>query len=198
MTTDLRAKYGDSAYEEGLKQQPRTFERLLGLREGQLTPGPFTNTSFSMERIELCRQLNLAMVRRGWVGDYMDHTPPLGLFARARVLRVGSFAFGLEGAFSREYHTTSTYSQMKGGPYDVAYGTWTWDPSYRADLQAFAEASSGPWSLRLQAGAGMRLSNPDFCWCSSNSSSLAKSAPHISQLSWRTSQILYSLWFTKQ
>ena len=33
MTTDLRAKYGDSAYEEGLKQQPRTFERRLAERD---------------------------------------------------------------------------------------------------------------------------------------------------------------------
>ena len=49
--------------------QPRTFERLLGLDEGLLTPGPHTNTSLSMERIEFCRQVNLAVESRGWVGN---------------------------------------------------------------------------------------------------------------------------------
>ena len=49
--------------------QPRTFERLLGLEPGLLTPGPHANTSLSMERIELCRQVNLAVEARGWVGN---------------------------------------------------------------------------------------------------------------------------------
>jgi hypothetical protein len=49
--------------------QPRTFERLLGLEPGLLTPGPHANTSLSMERIELCRQVNLAVETRGWVGN---------------------------------------------------------------------------------------------------------------------------------
>jgi hypothetical protein len=48
---------------------PRTFERLLGLDEGLLAPGKFQNTSLSMERIELCRQVNLAVEGRGWVGN---------------------------------------------------------------------------------------------------------------------------------
>ncbi|MGZ8268346.1 MAG: carboxymuconolactone decarboxylase family protein [Burkholderiales bacterium] len=33
MATDLRAKYGELAYEEGLKQQPRMFERRLAERD---------------------------------------------------------------------------------------------------------------------------------------------------------------------
>ena len=33
MATDLRAKYGDLAYDEGLRQQPRTFERRLTERD---------------------------------------------------------------------------------------------------------------------------------------------------------------------
>jgi len=49
--------------------QPRTFERLLGLEEGLLTPGPHSNTSLSMERIEFCRQVNLAVESRGWIGN---------------------------------------------------------------------------------------------------------------------------------
>jgi hypothetical protein len=49
--------------------QPHTFERLLGLDEGLLTPGPHSNTSLSMERIEFCRQVNLAVETHGWVGN---------------------------------------------------------------------------------------------------------------------------------
>jgi hypothetical protein len=49
--------------------QPRTFEHLLGLDEGLLTPGPHSNTSLSMERIEFCRQVNLAVESRTWVGN---------------------------------------------------------------------------------------------------------------------------------
>jgi hypothetical protein len=49
--------------------QARTFERLLGLDDGLLTPGPHANTSLSMERIELCRQVNLAVEARGWIGN---------------------------------------------------------------------------------------------------------------------------------
>ena len=50
-------------------QQPRTFERLLGLPAGLLTPGAHANTSLSMERIEFCRQVNLAVESHGWVGN---------------------------------------------------------------------------------------------------------------------------------
>ena len=64
--------------------QPRAFERLLGLVDGQLTPGPFTNTSFSMERIELCRQLNLAVVRRDWIGNQFLNRPRREMLAGIR------------------------------------------------------------------------------------------------------------------
>jgi len=49
--------------------QAATFERLLGLADGTLTPGPHSNTSLSMERIELCRQVNIAAREGGWVGN---------------------------------------------------------------------------------------------------------------------------------
>jgi hypothetical protein len=49
--------------------QPRTFEHLLGLDTGLLTPGPHANTSLSMERIEFCRQVNLAVESRNWIGN---------------------------------------------------------------------------------------------------------------------------------
>lgn len=64
--------------------QPRTFERLLGLPEGLLTPGPHSNTSLSMERIEFCRQVNLAVERRGWVGSRRLNAPRRALLAGLR------------------------------------------------------------------------------------------------------------------
>ena len=64
--------------------QARTFEQLLGLPEGLLTPGPYTNTSLSMERIEFCRQVNLAAEKRGWVGSQRLNAPRRGLLAGLR------------------------------------------------------------------------------------------------------------------
>jgi len=50
---------------------------------------------------------------------------------------------------------------MPGTPYQRAHAHWTWQPAYRADLQAFAEVLAGTWSLRLEAGVGRRLNQPD-------------------------------------
>jgi hypothetical protein len=57
------------ADEDDRGAQARTFERLLGLPEELLTPGRHSNTSLSMERIEFCRQVNLVVEARGWLGD---------------------------------------------------------------------------------------------------------------------------------
>ena len=65
--------------------QPRAFEQLLGLPDGQLTPGPHTNTSFSMERIELCRQVNLAVEAHDWVGNRRLNGPRRAMLAGMRV-----------------------------------------------------------------------------------------------------------------
>ena len=64
--------------------QPATFERLLGLPSGRLTPGPHTNTSLSMERIELCRQVNAAVAARGWVGSRKLNGPRRAMLAGLR------------------------------------------------------------------------------------------------------------------
>lgn len=64
--------------------QSATFERLLGLSDGQLTPGPHTNTSLSMERIELCRQVNAAVEARGWIGSKRLNAPRRALLAGLR------------------------------------------------------------------------------------------------------------------
>jgi hypothetical protein len=47
-------------------QQMRTFEALLGLPSGLLTPGDHENTSLSLDRTELLRRVNLLGVERGW------------------------------------------------------------------------------------------------------------------------------------
>jgi hypothetical protein len=71
--------------------QPATFERLLGIPEGGLTPGPHTNTSLSMERIELCRQVNLAAEARGWVGMRKLNRPRRGMLAGLRAAPLADF-----------------------------------------------------------------------------------------------------------
>jgi hypothetical protein len=71
--------------------QAATFERLLGLAEGALTPGPHTNTSLSLERIELCRQVNVAVEGRGWVGSRKLNAPRRALLAGLRAAPLQEF-----------------------------------------------------------------------------------------------------------
>lgn len=70
--------------EDDRRVQPSAFERLLGLPEGVLTPGPHVNTSLSMERIELCRQVNVAAEARGWVGSRKLNAPRRAMLAGLR------------------------------------------------------------------------------------------------------------------
>ena len=71
--------------------QARAFEHLLGLPEGQLTPGPHTNTSFSMERIELCRQVNLAVEARGWIGNRQLNGPRRAMLSGMRAVPIQDY-----------------------------------------------------------------------------------------------------------
>jgi hypothetical protein len=71
--------------------QPRTFEALLGLSDGLLTPGAHINTSFSMERIELCRQVNMAAEARGWVGMRKLNVPRRAMLAGLRAASLADF-----------------------------------------------------------------------------------------------------------
>ncbi|WP_329648876.1 hypothetical protein [Nocardioides sp.] len=71
--------------------QAATFEALLGLPEGTLTPGPHANTSLSMERIELCRQVNVAAQARGWVGSRALNRPRRALLAGLRSAPLATF-----------------------------------------------------------------------------------------------------------
>ena len=47
-------------------QQMRTFEALLDLPSGLLTPGDHQNTSLSLDRTELLRRVNVLADERGW------------------------------------------------------------------------------------------------------------------------------------
>jgi hypothetical protein len=71
--------------------QARAFEQLLGLPEGQLTPGPHTNTSFSMERIELCRRVNLAVEARGWIGNRRLNGPRRAMLSGMRAVPIQDY-----------------------------------------------------------------------------------------------------------
>ena len=54
------------ADESDRSQQMRTFERLLDVPEGTLTPGPRDNSSLTLDRIELLRRVNQIFDDRGW------------------------------------------------------------------------------------------------------------------------------------
>ena len=77
--------------ESDRRLQPETFERLLGLPEGRLTPGPHANTSLSMERIELCRQVNVAAEARGWVGLRGLNSPRRAMLTGLRAAPLADF-----------------------------------------------------------------------------------------------------------
>jgi hypothetical protein len=77
--------------ERDRRLQPATFERLLGLPAETLTPGPHSNTSLSMERIELCRQVNAAVAKRGWTGARSLNAPRRAMLAGLRAAPLRDF-----------------------------------------------------------------------------------------------------------
>lgn len=77
--------------EDDHRLQATAFERLLGLPEGTLTPGPHTNTSLSMERIELCRRVNVAAEARGWIGSRKLNAPRRAMLAGLRSVPLQEF-----------------------------------------------------------------------------------------------------------
>jgi len=95
------------------------------------------------------------------VGDYEGYAPPLGLFGRARLLRLGPLAFGVALSLVREHHEANAWSGIPDTPYYGASAHWTWSPAYRADLQVFAEILAANWSFRLEGGVARRLNQPD-------------------------------------
>lgn len=93
-------------------------------------------------------------------GDFTGHAPPMGVFGRVRLLRLGPLALGMDLSLSRERHEVEEVSAIPGTAYQRALAHWTWAPAYRVDLQIFAEVLAGNWSLRLESGVGRRLNQP--------------------------------------
>jgi hypothetical protein len=83
-----------------------------------------------------------------------DTLPPLGAFGRARLLRWGWGALGIGVALSRDHEEhTRTAGQSNA--------VWDWNPAYRATFILGAELTHGHWSLRLDAGIGYLLNEPE-------------------------------------
>jgi hypothetical protein len=61
------------ADESDRDQQMRTFERLLDVPEGTLTPGPRNNSSLTLDRTELLRRVNVIFDERGWDDAHRRH-----------------------------------------------------------------------------------------------------------------------------
>ncbi len=65
-------------------QLMRTFEALLGLPQGLLTPGPRENPSLSYDRVELYRRINVIAEERGWDDGHRRALLNRGLLAGLR------------------------------------------------------------------------------------------------------------------
>ncbi len=86
-------------------QQMRTFEGLLGLPAGLLTPGPRDNTSLSLDRTELLRRVNVLADERAW-GD-----------STSRALIHGGHAGGPPSPTGRAGRTADPgHPRLGGGP----------------------------------------------------------------------------------
>jgi hypothetical protein len=83
-----------------------------------------------------------------------DTLPPLGFFGRVRLLRWGWGALGAGMAFSRE-HDSDVESVGQGS------ARWSWNPAYRLTSTLGAELAHRGWSLRLDAGIGYLLNQPE-------------------------------------
>lgn len=90
-----------------------------------------------------------------------NSVPPIGIFGRVRVLRVGAFALGLAGTLSRTHDRTArTYYRPPAGAYEPDNLVWTWQPGYRLTGALAAEWAGRRWSMRLEGGVGLLLNDP--------------------------------------
>ena len=90
-----------------------------------------------------------------------NSVPPIGIFGRVRLLRVGAFALGLAATLSRTHDRTArTYYRPPVGAYVPENLVWTWQPGYRATGALVAEFVGRRWSMRLEGGVGLLLNDP--------------------------------------
>src|SRR5664279_2469807 len=83
-----------------------------------------------------------------------DTLPPLGFFGRVRLLRYSWGALGAGMALSRE-HDSEVERVGQGS------ASWSWNPAYRLTSTLGAELTHRGWSLRLDAGIGFLLNQPE-------------------------------------
>jgi len=87
--------------------------------------------------------------------------PSLGLFGRARLLRVGPIWLGATAAFSRVHvEVDRQYERPPAGAYAPDQLHWSWEPGYRASGALAAELDGQVWSLRVEGGVGYLLNAP--------------------------------------
>jgi hypothetical protein len=82
-----------------------------------------------------------------------DTLPPLGVFGRARLLHWGWGTLGIGVALSREHDARTRVAGQSSA-------VWDWNPAYRATSSLGAELTHRGWSLRLDAGIGYLLNEP--------------------------------------
>jgi hypothetical protein len=87
--------------------------------------------------------------------------PALGIFGRARLLRVGPVWLGASATFSRVHvEVDREYQRPPAGAYATDRLHWSWEPGYRASGALTAELAGARWSLRVESGAGYLLNQP--------------------------------------
>jgi hypothetical protein len=89
----------------------------------------------------------------GLDGIKKDTLPPLGIFGRARVMRWGWGTLGIGVALSREHDARTRVAGQ-------SVAVWDWNPAYRATTTLGLELLHRGWSLRLDAGIGYLLEEP--------------------------------------
>jgi len=136
--------------------QARAFEHLLGLPEGQLTPGPYTNTSFSMERIELCRQVNLAAEARGWIGNRQLNGPRRAMLTGMRAVPIQDYETSIPPLPGWTAERLAELSDERAGTVLESDVTVVGDPDalrYAGDASA-ADLPDPPTTMPVAAAAG--------------------------------------------
>lgn len=87
--------------------------------------------------------------------------PALGIFGRARLLRVGPVWLGAAATFSRVHaEVDRRYQRPPAGAYATDRLHWSWEPGYRVSGALTAELAGARWSLRVESGAGYLLNQP--------------------------------------
>jgi len=90
-----------------------------------------------------------------------ESLPALGVFGRARLLRLGPVWLGASATFSRVHvEIDRTYQRPPAGAYATDDVHWAWEPGYRTSAALAAEYVGQQWSFRIESGLGYLLNQP--------------------------------------